>query len=131
MNRSCAHSDHPAVLGWSCAPLALAMIAALSSSAFANGIFRNGVGARAMGLGGANVALPDGALGAMGANVAGLGTAESGAVDFGLLGGVADGDFSNTVDPDGALTSPPGLIPDLAWQSPSLLADCGVRPTGC
>lgn len=108
---------------WAAALLVLVLSLGWSGSAFANGIFRNGVGARAMGLSGANVALPDDALGAMGANVAGWGTADSGAVDLGLTAGVADGHFPNTADPNGALTSSSGLVPDLAWRSPSLIAD--------
>lgn len=84
----------------------------------ANGIFRNGVGARSMGLGGAFAALAEGPLGAMAANPAGLGFLDAPGLDVGLTAGAASGRFGNAATSDGRLNSSPGFVPDAAFAMP-------------
>lgn len=74
----------------------LALGAATWQSAEANGVYRNGVGARAMSLGGADTAFAEGALGAMSANPAGLGFTRSTELDLGVVAGFPEGSFRNS-----------------------------------
>ena len=96
--------------------LATAFLAAvLHSPADANGILRNGIGARAMGLGGAVVASPDGPLDSMAINPAGLSLLSRPTLDLGITGVTAHGTFRNRANGDGELSSDPGFIPDGAF----------------
>jgi len=96
--------------------VATALLAAvLHSPADANGILRNGIGARAMGLGGAVVASPDGPLDSMAINPAGLSLLSRPTLDLGITGVTAHGSFRNRANGDGELSSDPGFIPDGAF----------------
>jgi len=89
----------------------------LPSFAYANGIFRNGVGARAMSLGGAEVALAEDPLGAMAANPAGLGFVKDPTLQLSLTGAIVSGRFTNPANPDGRLDSS-GVLPEGAFGLP-------------
>ena len=65
----------------------------LALSATANGVNRDGIGARSMSMGGADAAFVEDALGSMGANPAGLAYLERIEVGLGLIGGAAFGDY--------------------------------------
>ena len=97
--------------------LALAPLLALIlySTADANGILRNGVGARAMGVGGAVVASPEGPLDSMVINPAGLTLLDAPTVDLSVTGVTAHGTFTNRANSDGDLSNDPGFIPDGAF----------------
>lgn len=90
----------------------------LASSAYANGIYRNGVGAKAMALGGADVALADDPLGAMAANPAGLGFVKDPALQLSLGGALINGRFTNPANDDGRLDTGGGVVPDVAIVYP-------------
>ena len=96
--------------------LAAALVAVLlPSAANADGILRNGVGARAMALGGAVVASPDGPLDSMAINPAGLTLLTRPTLDLGITAVMAHGSFTNRANNDGDLSSDPGFIPDGAF----------------
>jgi len=98
-------------------PLLLPLVAAavfLAGSASAAGIYRDGVGARAMSLGGADVAWAKGPLGAFGNNPAGFGWQERPAVEFGGVGVLVNGKFNNAVNNDSSLRNNLGGWPELA-----------------
>ena len=84
----------------------------------ADGIYRNGIGARSMALGGADAAWAVDPLGAMGANPAGLGFLTSPAVDIGVGGASASGHFTKGSTSDGHLDSDPGVFPEGAVAIP-------------
>lgn len=83
-------------------------------AAEANGILRNGVGARAMALGGADIAWAEDALGPLAANPAGLGWLERPTLDLGVTAVRVSGDFTNVADDDGEISGRVGLMPDAA-----------------
>ncbi|MGH7321209.1 MAG: OmpP1/FadL family transporter [Candidatus Rokuibacteriota bacterium] len=93
----------------------IAWLCGLEQGAEANGIFRNGVGARAMALGGADAAWAEDALGAMAANPAGLGFLTTPTLNLSLTAVTADGRFRNPVNDDGDLSGDPGFVPDGAF----------------
>lgn len=86
--------------------------------AHANGILRNGAGARSMGIGGAIVAHPDDPLSAMSANPAGLAGFSRSAASFGAVSIYADATFYSRVDGPVSLTRNWGAAPDLAAAIP-------------
>lgn len=98
----------------------------------AAGIYRNGVGARAMALGGAAVASPDEPLEAIGANPAGFGLAKSPTLQIGGWGAFADGEFSNRSNERSNPRSTLGLAPEMAaaypLQSAPIAFGLGVVP---
>jgi long-chain fatty acid transport protein len=98
------------------AALSLALVGLFASLAEANGLFRNGVGARSMALSGADVAWAEDALGAMATNPAGLGFLTATRLDLSLTGLTADGEFTNPANRDGDLKDTYGVIPDGAFS---------------
>lgn len=99
--------------------LALAAIApGLVSVAHGNGLGRNGVGARSMGLGGASIADESDALGAMAYNPAMLGFFGKSQVVLGLNGVFADGDYISQAGDEGSLRDTDAVFPDLAMVFP-------------
>ncbi len=89
-----------------------------ANETFADGIFRNGVGARSMGLGGADAAYAVDPLGAMGANPAGLGFLTAPELDLGAVGAITIGRFTKTTNSDGHLDNTPNGFPELAFAMP-------------
>lgn len=81
---------------------------------FANGVDRNGHGARAMALGGADAALADKPLSAMAANPAGLGTRGEPGLELGFVGGLPGGGFRNAANQDAPLSRSFGAFPEFA-----------------
>ncbi len=82
---------------------------------WANGVERNGHGARAMALGGASVAAPAGPLEAVAVNPAGF---RGGEVQLGVWGATVDGRFSNAANAGGDLGGTLGVAPELAVSLP-------------
>lgn len=96
----------------------LAVGVLMVDSAQANGIYRNGIGARALSLGGAEVADASDPLGAMGSNPAGLGFQSRLGVSAGVTAVLPDGDFSNSANSNSPIDDSPGFIPDFALAVP-------------
>ena len=94
----------------------LPVVLALNSQA-ASGIFRDGVGARATALGGADAAFAEGPLGALGANPAGLGLLRNSQFEAGLIGATVSGKFSNRANTEGRLSAS-GILPEGAFGIP-------------
>jgi long-chain fatty acid transport protein len=93
-----------------------AMLAA--PAVFADGILLNGVGARSMAMGGADVAWASDPLGAMGANPAGLAFLNRPGANLGFVGGIADGYFSKAPTSSGNLKADPYGMPEGAFAIP-------------
>jgi long-chain fatty acid transport protein len=98
--------------------IAFVLLGFSRTSALADGIYRNGVGARAMALGGADVAWADDALGAMGANPAGLGFLTAPDLNVGGVGAVTLGHFTKSTNSDGHLSTTPDGFPEGAFATP-------------
>jgi long-subunit fatty acid transport protein len=82
------------------------------------GLYRDGIGARSVSLGGADVAYAADPLGAMTSNPAGLGALAAPQLDADLGFVAANGQFANSVNLDASLHGATGLIPDLAFAMP-------------
>jgi long-chain fatty acid transport protein len=89
-----------------------------ASPAKANGADGDGVGARSMALGGADVAWASDPLGAMGTNPAGLGFLIAPEIDGGGVGGLLDGHFNKPGISSGHLDETPGGLPEGAIGVP-------------
>lgn len=97
-------------------PIVLSALA--SQAVFADGIYVNGTGARAMSMGGADVAYAIDPLGAMGENPAGLASLARPSADFGFLGGFGQGTFLKSPYSDGSLNSGFQGLPNGAFTLP-------------
>jgi long-chain fatty acid transport protein len=84
----------------------------------ANGIYGNGVGARSMAMGGADVAWAADPLGALGANPAGLGFLAAPEIDLGGVGAIAQGHFNKPGISSGHLDETPAGLPEFALGVP-------------
>lgn len=84
----------------------------------ASGIYRDGIGARSMALGGADVTLRDSPLAAMTANPAALGGVGKPAFDLGLTVALPDGDLHRNSGSSGSLWDSAGALPELAVTFP-------------
>jgi long-chain fatty acid transport protein len=93
----------------------LCAFALLTNSVFADGIFRNGVGARSMAMGGADVGYASDSLGSMAANPAGLGFLSATELDLSLNGVMPYGHFSRPPNSDSDLNNPVDFFPDAAF----------------
>ncbi len=96
----------------------LSCLAFYNEASHANGLYRNGVGAQAMSMGGTDTAWADNPLGAMGDNPAGLGFLEAPEFDLGGVGGVTEGSFHKGDISSGALKSSPNGLPEGAFGMP-------------
>jgi long-chain fatty acid transport protein len=94
---------------------AISMLALSNISARANGIYRDGIGARSISMGGADVAFAEDPLGALGVNPAGLGFQSSAGLDLGLLGGSVNGHFEKQGVSDGSLDQSLNVLPEGAF----------------
>jgi long-chain fatty acid transport protein len=99
---------------------AVSMLALWNTPANANGIYRDGVGARSMAMGGADVAWAEDPLGALGVNPAGLGFQSSAGLNLGLFGGSANGEFEKTAPTtsNGSLDQTLNVLPEGAFAIP-------------
>jgi long-chain fatty acid transport protein len=95
----------------------IATIALWHTPAEANGIYRDGVGARSMSMGGADVAWAEDPLGALGVNPAGLGFQTSMGADLGLFGGFVNGHFEKQGISDGSLDQSFNAVPEGAFAA--------------
>ncbi len=98
--------------------LCLGVVASLALGARANGIYNNGIGARSMAMGGADVAWAADPLGAMGVNPAGLAFIPTPELTLGLEGGFVSGHFDKPGVSSGDLDSNPAAIPLGAFGLP-------------
>lgn len=96
-------------------PLGLAVGMAWSLSGWANGVERNGHGARSMAMGGASVAMPDAPLDAVSVNPAGFHEAQ---IQLGGWAAMVDGRFSNATNDGGELEGRLGVAPEMALSLP-------------
>jgi hypothetical protein len=84
----------------------------------ANGLYRNGVGSRAMGMGGADVGWAEGPLGSMAANPAGLAGLDTPAMELSLRAAAPHGRFVDGAGRGGSLESDVVFAPDFAFGLP-------------
>jgi long-chain fatty acid transport protein len=96
----------------------LFLVFSTRSASAGTGIYSNGVGARSMALGGADVAWADDPISAIGANPAGLSSLNKIELDLGATAAIPTGDFANRVDQDGSLKESFELGPDFAAGLP-------------
>ena len=89
-----------------------------AANAKADGIYGNGVGARSMAMGGADVAWASDPLGAMGVNPAGLGFLTRAELDLGGVGGFVSGTFDKSGVSHGNLDSSMVGLPEGAFAMP-------------
>ena len=94
------------------------LIFSQSATIQADGIYMNGIGARAMSMGGADVAYASDPLGAMGNNPAGLGFLTEPAGNLGFVGGIVQGTFIKAPFSEGSLDSNPNALPEGAFAMP-------------
>jgi long-chain fatty acid transport protein len=106
------HSGGPRVYG------GLLLLTLLNFTAQANGIYRDGVGAESVSMGGAETAWAADPLGAMGVNPAGLGFQSSAGLDLGIFGGAANGHFEKAGISDGSLDQSFNALPEMAFAIP-------------
>jgi long-chain fatty acid transport protein len=90
----------------------------LPSMARANGVYDNGVGARSMAMGGADVAWANDPLGAMGVNPAGLAFLTGPELNLGAIGGFLQGHFEKPGVSSGNLDGSPNALPEGAFAIP-------------
>src|ERR1700744_4695868 len=98
--------------------LILIILGASSLTAPADGLYLNGIGARSMSMGGADVAYASDPLGAMGANPAGLAFISRPALNFGFVGGIAQGTFTKDGASAGNLHANVEGVPQAAFALP-------------
>jgi len=84
----------------------------------ANGVLRDGAGARSMASGGAGAALTGDPLAALYANPAGLAAPNGGWFQLGAVAASAQGEFSNAANPGRPLRSEWGALPEAALALP-------------
>jgi len=84
----------------------------------ANGIYRNGVGAESMSMGGTETGWARNPLGAMAANPAGLGFLESGELNAGIVAAAPEGHYQKSPTADGRLDSSIRAFPEGAIAYP-------------
>lgn len=106
----------------------LAWLLAPAGSARADGIYRDGAGARAMALGGSSTGLPDAPLEALHSNPAGLSLLESTELQLGGVAGRARGEFRNAANTSGRIRDGDGLAPEFAlgYRLPSAPVALGI-----
>ncbi len=97
---------------------AISILAFCGTAGFADGIYRNGVGARSMAMGGADVAWASDPLGAMGANPAGLGFLTAPELNVDAVGAITIGHFTKSTNSDGHLSNTPNGFGDAAFAMP-------------
>lgn len=108
MNLRCALKKLGLILG----------LATLTTTSTANGIYRNGAGARAMALGGASVGLDAQALEALHSNPASLSATNGVMLQLGVVGAMAQGEFSNAANANSSLRESFGAAPEAAIVYP-------------
>lgn len=82
---------------------------------YANGILRDGYGTKSMSTGGASLALPVNPLSAMNVNPAALGQFQHNTLELGVVVGILDAVFDNSVSADNDADHGPGFFPEAAY----------------
>lgn len=95
--------------------LSAALVAVGTQHSEAAGIYRDGVGARALALGGADVAWAQGPLAAFGNNPAGLLELQGHSLELGGVGVIPQGKFSNAANDTSSLRTSFGGWPEIAF----------------
>ena len=103
---------------WPFAALALLVNVFGAADVAAQGLYRDGIGARSVSLGGADVAYAVDPLGAMTSNPAALGLLTAPQLDVDLGFASANGQFTNSSNPNSNLHDATGFLPDLAFATP-------------
>jgi long-chain fatty acid transport protein len=98
--------------GWQKAALITLLALSTASTIFADGIDRDGVGAKSMSLGGADVAWPEDPLTSLSSNPAGLGFLQGNKIDLGADGVLPTGHFSNRAGTNGQMDSDLRAFPE-------------------
>ena len=98
--------------------LLVLLIVACPTLLWSAGIYRDGVGARAMSLGGAEVGQPDAPLEALHSNPAGLSLITAPTLQLGAGAGLAEGTFSQRNARDGHIENGLGYWPEFAVSLP-------------
>lgn len=93
-------------------------LAAVTSTTHANGIYRDGAGARAMALGGASVGLDAQGMEALHSNPAGLSGTNGVTLQLGVVGAIGKGEFSNAANSNSGMREPFGVAPEAAVVYP-------------
>jgi len=96
----------------------LVLLIGTAGAALANGVNRNGAGARSMGMAGASVASPLDPVAALYANPAGLASMREQTFTLGAMALYADADFNGGVEARVSLDEPFGIAPELALAIP-------------
>ncbi len=103
-------------------PLLLAALSMATISfvrpAQANGIYRDGAGARSMALAGTEVGLENDPISALHSNPAALRSSSSTTLQLGAVGGLATGNFSNAANSDGHLSDKVEAGPEFGLALP-------------
>ncbi len=81
----------------------------------ASGVYQDGIGARSMALGGADVGQAEGPLSSFGINPAAAGWLNQPTLDLGFSGGFPEGTFSNAANHNAPLEENFGALPDGAF----------------
>ena len=98
--------------------LPLFLMACHFDRAWADGTDDNGIGARSMAMGGADVAWAADPLGAMGVNPAALSFLDSPELTLGGVGGIVQGQFNKPGVSNGSLDGNPEALPEGAFAMP-------------
>ncbi|HEX7654702.1 MAG TPA: outer membrane protein transport protein [Verrucomicrobiae bacterium] len=111
---------------WRYSAAALSLLIPLN--AFTNGIYRNGVGAQAMSMGGTETGWAKSPLGAMAANPAGLAFLDGGEFDLSAVGANPEGTYHKAPYADGSLDSSFRVFPEsaIAYHLPNLPVTLGL-----
>jgi long-chain fatty acid transport protein len=96
----------------------IAALSSLSPLVYGDGIDRNGIGARSMSMGGADVAWAEDPLGAMGADPAALGFIRQTEANLGMFGGILQGQFIKAPISNGHLDNSFNALPEAALAVP-------------
>lgn len=107
-----------ALLVSGCLPALLLLAFSTPRAAAGTSLYTNGVGARSMSLGGADVALANDPIGALGENPAGLSSLTKTELDLGVATAIPTGHFQNRVDASGNLNQNSKVGPEFALGGP-------------
>jgi long-chain fatty acid transport protein len=90
----------------------------VAGPSLANGIYRNGAGARSMALAGTEVGLENDPISALHSNPAALRSTSAPTLELGAVGGFATGDFENAANADGRLNEKVEAGPEFGFALP-------------
>lgn len=94
------------------------LLFSLMSALRASGLYRDGMGAASMSMGGAVVASPDGPLQSIGTNSAGLALAKKRDAELGVAAGIGNGKFTDKDGNSGGISGRVGVLGDFGMAYP-------------